>query len=80
MNATVATLAIALLLITESLSAPLARNTRSLGFNKFTCLPKQGSTYSKNVPTALQCLVHDMLVSVVVAYGWEFFGRISNPS
>ena len=50
MNATVAILAIALLLITDSLSAPLAqsnRNTRSLGFNKFTCLPKQGPTYSK---------------------------------
>ena len=53
MNATEATLAIAagaLLLITESLSAPLAQsnhNTRSLGFNKFTCLPKQGPTYSK---------------------------------
>ena len=50
MNAIVATLAIALLLITESLSAPLAqsnRNTRSLGFNKFTCLPKHGPTYSK---------------------------------
>ena len=32
------------------------------------------------MPTALQCLVHDMLVSVVVAYDWEFFGKISNLS
>ena len=32
------------------------------------------------VLVVLQCLVHDMSVSVVVAYGWEFSGRISNVS
>ena len=32
------------------------------------------------VLVVLQCLVHDMSVSVVVAYGWEFSGRISNLS
>ena len=31
------------------------------------------------VLVVLQCLVHDMSVSVVVAYGWEFSGKISNP-
>ena len=31
------------------------------------------------VPTALQCLVHDMLVSVVVAYDWEFLARFPIP-
>ena len=61
MNATVAILAIALLLITESLSAPLARNTRSLGFNKFTCLPKQGSTYSKKDWKSCQKIPNYML-------------------
>ena len=61
MNATVAILAIALLLITESLSAPLARNTRSLGFNKFTCLPKQGPTYSKRDWKSCQRIPNHML-------------------
>ena len=64
MNATVAILAIAagaLLLITESLSAPLARNTRSLGFNKFTCLPKQGPTYSKRDWKSCQKIPNHML-------------------
>ena len=63
MNAIVAILAIAaLLLITESLSAPLAnRNTRSLGFNKFTCLPKQGPTYSKRDWKSCQKIPNHML-------------------
>ena len=32
------------------------------------------------VLVVLQCLVLDMSVSEVVAYGWEFSGRISNVS
>ena len=61
MNAIVATLAIAaLLLITES--APLAnRNTRSLGFNKFTCLLKHGPTYSKRDWKSCQKIPNHML-------------------
>ena len=64
MNAIVATLAIAaILLITESLSAPLAnRNTRSLAFlSKFTCLPKQGPTYAKRDWKSCQKIPNHML-------------------
>ena len=64
MNAIVATLAIAaMLLITESLSAPLAnRNTRSLAFlSKFTCLPKQGPTYAKRDWKSCQKIPNHML-------------------